>query len=116
MNIFMRFDFFVPETMPQNKATSRKIQLYRILTQNQQDDEDGYRVVWFLLRGGPDSGDGGRRPPRLLKSQIKHSYIYSHQSTNQPSQSPYNHMMKHMSVVQIYVSATFVFDFSLHIM
>lgn len=80
MNIFMRFDFFVPETMPQNKATSRKIQLYRILTQNQQDDKDGYRVVWFLLRGGPDSGDGGRRPPRLLKSQIKHSYIYSHQS------------------------------------
>lgn len=38
MNIFMRFDFFVPETMPQNKATSRNIQLYRILTQNQQDD------------------------------------------------------------------------------
>lgn len=38
MNILMRFDFFVPETMPQNKATSRKIQLYRILTQNQQDD------------------------------------------------------------------------------
>lgn len=78
MNIFMRFDFFVPETMPQNKATSRKIQLYRILTQNQQDDKDGYRVVWFLLRGGPNGGNRGRRPPRFLQSQTKLSYTYSH--------------------------------------